>query len=98
MDHPAYSRPKPCSSPKGSGLAGPVRWCLLSTVEAGFRVRAPSGEKAVSAARIVVRTHDLAGVVDSIGLGIVPARHVERGVAALIEQEAVGAAAITVTS
>jgi transcriptional regulator with GAF, ATPase, and Fis domain len=41
----------------------------------------------------IVSSHDLARCVDSVGRGIGRAGHVDRGVAALIEQEAVGIAA-----
>jgi hypothetical protein len=41
------------------------------------------------AASIEVISHDLAGGVDPIGNGLVRAGHVERGVAAIIEEEAV---------
>src|SRR5438270_737997 len=52
------------------------------------------GEKAVCAACIVVRSHDLAGVVDTVGFGVSRAGHVERGVDAVTKQEAVGACSI----
>src|SRR5262249_8488598 len=53
------------------------------------------GDEAVCAASIVVRSHDLARIVDPGGLGAVVtgrAGHVERGVGALVQQEAVGGA------
>src|SRR5262249_30506297 len=47
---------------------------------------------------IAVRSHDLARGVDPVGIGMGRAGHVERGVAAIIEQEAVVPGSIVVPS